>query len=81
MENRLLAGNSGVAMRRSAPCPAAARSYARRAVPNPMSVVMSAFVLLYVPSEHLGFDPHRLERLTDAMQREIDQGQGAGAPC
>ncbi len=40
---------------------------------------MSAFVLPYVPSEHLGFDPHRLERLTGAMQREIDQGKAPGA--
>ena len=40
---------------------------------------MTAFVLPYVPSEHLGFDPRRLERLTTAMQREIDDGKAPGA--
>ena len=39
---------------------------------------MSAFVLPYVPSEHLGFDPYRLERLTDAMQRQIDEKKTPG---
>ena len=39
---------------------------------------MSAFVLPYVPSEHLGFDPRRLERLTDAMERQIDDGKAPG---
>ena len=39
---------------------------------------MPAFVLPYVPSEHLGFDPHRLERLTDAMQRQIDEKKAPG---
>ncbi len=40
---------------------------------------MSAFILPYVPSEHMGFDPHRLERLTGAMQRQIDEGKAPGA--
>ncbi len=40
--------------------------------------VMCAFVLPYVPSERLGFDPHRLDRLTDAMQRQIDEGKAPG---
>jgi CubicO group peptidase (beta-lactamase class C family) len=39
---------------------------------------MSAYVLPYVPSEHLGFDPRRLERLTDAMERQIDEGKALG---
>ena len=39
---------------------------------------MSAFVLPYVPSERLGFEPHRLERLTGAMQRQIDEGKAPG---
>jgi CubicO group peptidase (beta-lactamase class C family) len=39
---------------------------------------MSGPVLPYVPSEHLGFDPHRLERLTDAMQRQIDERKAPG---
>ena len=39
---------------------------------------MSAFVLPYLPSEQLGFDPRRLERLTHAMQREIDAGKAPG---
>ena len=39
---------------------------------------MSAFVLPYVPSEHLGFEPHRLERLTVAMQRQIEEGKAPG---
>ncbi len=40
---------------------------------------MSAYALPYVPSEHLGFDPHRLARLTDAMQRQIDERKAPGA--
>ena len=36
------------------------------------------FGLPYVPSEHLGFDPNRLARLTDAMQRQIDEGKAPG---
>ena len=40
---------------------------------------MSAYALPYVPSEHLGFDPYRLERLTDAMQRQIDERKAPGA--
>ncbi len=39
---------------------------------------MSASALLYVPSEHLGFDPHRLDRLTLAMQRQIDERKAPG---
>ncbi|HXZ15618.1 MAG TPA: serine hydrolase domain-containing protein [Roseiarcus sp.] len=39
---------------------------------------MTAFVLPYVPSERLGFLPERLERLTLAMEREIDQGKAPG---
>ncbi|RBP06417.1 CubicO group peptidase (beta-lactamase class C family) [Roseiarcus fermentans] len=35
-------------------------------------------VLPYVPSERLGFDPPRLARLTDAMQRQIDDGKAPG---
>jgi CubicO group peptidase (beta-lactamase class C family) len=41
--------------------------------------MMPAFALPYVPSEHLGFDPHRLERLTGAMQRQIDERKAPGA--
>jgi CubicO group peptidase (beta-lactamase class C family) len=39
---------------------------------------MSDFALPYVPSEHLGFDPLRLERLTDAMERQVDEGKAPG---
>ena len=39
---------------------------------------MTAFVLPYVSSERLGFVPERLERLTLAMEREIDQGKAPG---
>jgi CubicO group peptidase (beta-lactamase class C family) len=39
---------------------------------------MTAFVLPYVPSEHLGFVPDRLDRLTAAMEREIDDGKTPG---
>ena len=40
---------------------------------------MSAFVLPYAPSEQEGFVPERLERLTAAMQREIDAKNAPGA--
>lgn len=39
---------------------------------------MTAFPLPYCPSQHLGFDPRRLERLTEAMARQIDQGKAPG---
>ncbi len=39
---------------------------------------MPLSVLPYVPSERLGFDPLRLERLTDAMQRQIDERKAPG---
>ena len=42
---------------------------------------MSASVLPYVPSEHLGFDPQRLERLTGAMQRQIDERKAPASRC
>jgi CubicO group peptidase (beta-lactamase class C family) len=39
---------------------------------------MSAFPLPYCPSEHLGFDPRRLDKLTEAMQRQIEEGKAPG---
>ncbi len=39
---------------------------------------MSAFPLPYCPSQHLGFDPRRLDRLTGAMARQIDEGKAPG---
>ena len=39
---------------------------------------MSPFGLPYIPSEHLGFDPHRLERLTDAMDRQVADRKAPG---
>ena len=40
---------------------------------------MNAFVLPYAPSEREGFIPERLERLTAAMQRQIDEKKAPGA--
>jgi CubicO group peptidase (beta-lactamase class C family) len=39
---------------------------------------MTAYVLDYIPSEHVGFEPRRLERLTAAMQRQIDEKKAPG---
>ncbi len=39
---------------------------------------MNAFVLPYAPSETEGFIPQRLERLTAAMQRQIDEKKAPG---
>ena len=36
---------------------------------------MSAFVLPYVPSEHIGFDPHRLERLMRCGLADADRSR------
>jgi CubicO group peptidase (beta-lactamase class C family) len=40
---------------------------------------MSSFGLPYAPSETVGFIPERLERLTAAMQRQIDEKKAPGA--
>ncbi len=39
---------------------------------------MNAFVLPYAPSEREGFVPQRLERLTEVMQRQIDEKKAPG---
>ncbi len=59
-------------------CPTARRGYAPPRRSTLRVFVMPDYALPYVPSEHLGFDPHRLERLTDAMQRQIDERKAPG---
>src|SRR5271166_3576621 len=59
-------------------CPSGAQGYCFRPL-KASETEMSSFVLPYAPSETVGFIPERLERLTDVIDREVEEKKAPGA--